>query len=101
VKAHSTIWVRVGARTLLRELSVDDRFLAYLSKVQVLDGVGTVAGKPFEDSSRIFSEDKVYKHRCHAAVDRTGYGQPVGDTMWSLSCFPAEMKTTPSNYVYC
>ncbi|TNF32503.1 MAG: EVE domain-containing protein [Deltaproteobacteria bacterium] len=101
VKAHRTIGVRTGARKLLKELSVGDPFLAYLSRVQQLDGIGTVAGETFVDDTPIFSGGKVYEHRCNVAFTESGFARPVADTLWSLSCFPSEMKTTPSNYIYC
>lgn len=101
VKAHGTIGVRIGARKLLKALSVGDPFLAYLSRVQQLDGIGTVAGEAFVDDTPIFSGDKVYEHRCKVSFGESGFAQPVADTLWSLSCFPKEMKTTPSNYIYC
>jgi len=101
VKAHGTIGVRAGVRKLLDALSVGDRFVAYLSRVQQLDGTGTVAGAPFVDHTPIFAGDKPYEHRCKVSFDTSGHAQPVGDTLWTLSCFPSEMKTTPTNYALC
>ena len=101
VKAHGTIGVRTAARKLLNALSVGDPFLAYLSRVQQLDGLGTVDGEAFVDDTPIFSGGKVYEHRCKVAITESGFARPVGDTLWLLSCFPKEMKTTPSNYIYC
>ena len=101
VRTHETIGVRTGARKILKALSVSDPFLAYLSRVQQLDGIGMVAGEAFVDDTPIFSGGEVYEHRCKVAFAKSGFAQPVADTLWSLSCFPKEMKTTPSNYIYC
>ena len=101
VKAHGTIGVRTGAKKLLKELSIGDHFLAYLSRVQQIDGIGTVAGEAFVDDSPIFSGGKAYEHRCKVTITESGFARPAADTLWSLSCFPGQMKTTPSNYIYC
>lgn len=101
VKAHATIGVRTPARKVLGALTVGDRFIAYISQVQQLDGIGTVAGREFVDDTPIFSGAKGYEHRCRVAFDESGHARPLGDTLWFLSCFPSEMKTTPSNYIYC
>lgn len=101
VRAHGTIGVRTGARQLLRDLSIGDSFVAYLSRVQQLDGIGTVAGDAFEDDTPIFSGAKGYEHRCAVTFAESGFAQPAVDTLWLLSCFPQEMKTTPANYIHC
>lgn len=101
VKAHGTIGVRTGARKLLKDLSVGDPFVAYLSRLQQVDAIGAVAGEPFVDDTPIFSGGKVYEHRCRVTFAESGFARPVVDTLWSLSCFPRQMKTTPSNFIYC
>ena len=101
VKAHGVIGVRPGARRLLDTLSVGDRFVGYVTRVQQLDATGTVAGEPFVDTTPIFSGAKAYEHRCKVTFDTTGHARPAGDTLWTLSCFPREMKTSPTNYVFC
>ena len=101
VKVHGTIGVRTGARRVLRGLAVGDRFAAYLSRVQQFDGLGTVASEAFVDDAPIFSGDTVYEHRCKVSFEDSGFARPVGDTLWFLSVFPQQMKTTPANYIYC
>ena len=101
VQTHGTIGVRITARKLLKNLSKGDPFVAYLSRVQQVDGVGKVVGEAFVDDTPIFSGNKVYEHRCKVTFTESGFAQRVADTLWSLSCFPKEMRTTPSNYIYC
>ena len=101
VQTHGTIGVRITARKLLKNLSKGDPFVAYLSRVQQVDGVGKVVGEAFVDDTPIFSGNKVYEHRCKVSFTESGLARPVADTLWSLSCFPKEMKTTPANYIYC
>lgn len=101
VRAHGTIGVRTGARKVLHALSVGDRFIAYVSQKQQLDGAGTIASTPFVDETPIFATSKAYEHRCKVTFTEAGHERPAGDALWELSVFPEEMRTTPSNYICC
>ena len=101
VRSHGTIGVCSGARKILHEPSAGDSLVAHVSRLQHRDGVGTITGKPFVDDTAILSGDKVYEERRTVDFDETGFPQPVGDTLWSVSCFSSETKTTPTNYVFC
>ena len=91
VKQHQTVGVREGTQKRFSRIQKGDRFVAYVSRAKILDGYGAVSSDPFEDVKMIFSNDRIYPHRCKVAFEKSGCGKPAGDALWSLAQFSGEM----------
>lgn len=101
VKQHGTVGVRHANRRRFAALSEGDRFVTYVSRTKQLDGYGQLTGNPFEDDTMIFAPDQVYRQRCRVDFERTGAERSAGDALWGLSPFQRQMKTTPTNLIFC
>lgn len=101
VREHGKIGVREGARKRLSGMKTGDRFVTYLSRVQLLDGYGEITSEVFEEDTLIFASDKLYPYRCRVAFDKVGAEVPVGDILWFLDAFEGLSTTTPTNIVFC
>ena len=102
VQQHGLIGVHPTFRKRFSEMKVGDKFVAYITKRQVLDAHGELSSDPFLDESAVFGERGLYPHRCKVKFEHKNACKPVGDLLWSLTPFTQiEMKTTPANYLRC
>lgn len=104
VKDRGMVGVLHMHRRRFAELANGDRFFAYLSRRQVLDGHGVVVGEPFEDVEPLFPGRERYPQRCRVAFERTGAAVPAADALWDLDVWKARDKplvTQPWNMLLC
>lgn len=100
VKKHNTVGVHKFHHKRFSLIAPNDRFIIYLSRVQVLDGHGFVSGQPYSSSEPIFGEGVEYPCRCKVNFGSTGMGRPAKDTLWFLEEF-RDQKTHPANVLFC
>lgn len=101
VKQHNTVGVRDSARKYFYHVRKGDLFISYISRVRQLDGYGEIASEVFEDSTRIFSKETAYKHRCRVRFVKEGSACPVGDLLWAIYPLDTKPNTTPANLIFC
>jgi hypothetical protein len=104
VKEHGVIGVRHEHRRRFSDLRAGDPFVAFISKLGLLDGHGRLASDPFEADSEIFGPDVSYPHRCKVSFDLTGAASPVGDLLWGLDQWErsgTQLRTHPANMLFC
>lgn len=101
VKHHGTVGVRDDAARRFAKVRAGDRFVAYVSRLKLLDGYGEVTSDPFEDDRMIFSAEQVYRHRCKVRFDAEGAAVLAGDTLWGLETFSTLQTTSPTNLLFC
>lgn len=81
-----------------------DRFVAYLSRRQVLDGQGTIVGQAYQDLEKLFPGNELCPERCRVAFERAGAGVPAADLLWKLDVWNAREKpltTQPWTMLFC
>ncbi len=104
VKDVGVIGVLHMHRRRFAELADGDRFLAYISKKQVLDGFGTIVGSPYEDLEPLWPGKGLYPQRCRVAFERTGVAMPAKELLWELDVWEQReepLKTQPWNMLFC
>ena len=101
VKAHGVIGVRAGHKPRFAELAPGDKFLGYVTRQQRLDGHGEIVGAPYIDETPLFGTHEPYALRCKVHFAESRLAANIGDALWHLDAFASEMKTTPSNAIFC
>jgi hypothetical protein len=104
VKEAGVIGVLDMHRRRFAELADGDRFLAYISRRQVLDGYGTIVGSPYVDLEPLWPGKRLYPQRCRVAVERTGAAMPAKELLWELDVWAERvepLKTQPWNMLLC
>jgi hypothetical protein len=104
VKDKGVIGVLHMHRRRFSDLADGDRFLAYVSRQQVLDGYGRLDGQPYEDIERLWPGRELYPQRCRVAFDNVGAEVPAKDLLWDLDAWKAREKplaTQPWNMLFC
>lgn len=104
VKERGVIGVLYMHRRRFADLKDGDRFIAYVSRWQVLDGYGVLVGDPFEDTEKVFPGRELYPERCRVAFQRTGASAPGSDLLWGLDVWNARdkpLRTQPWNMLFC
>lgn len=101
VQERGVIGVLYMHRRRFAELAVGDRFVAYISKRQVLDGHGHISSAPYEDPTPVFPGRERYPYRADVVVERAGQGVDARELIWDLSIWPSPLKTQPWNMLFC
>ena len=104
VRERGVIGVLNMHRRRFGDLADGDRFVAYLSRRQVLDGQGTIVGPPYQDVEKLFPGNELYPERCRVAFERAGAGVPAADLLWNLDVWKEREKpltTQPWNMLFC
>ncbi len=104
VRERGVIGVLYMHRRRFADLADGDRFIAYVSRRQVLDGHGTIVGKPFEEITRLFPGQELYPQRCRVAFDRVGAAALAKELLWELDVWKAGGKpltAQPWNLLLC
>jgi hypothetical protein len=102
VKKHETLGVLKSHRARFSTLAPSDRFVSYVSRLQILDGHGVVESSPFESTESIFGDrSERYPHRAKVSFVETGLGRDGSKLLYGLSAFQEGLNTTPANTVLC
>lgn len=104
VKDRGVIGVLHMHRRRFADLADGDRFVAYVSRRQVLDGHGTIVGRPYQDVEKLYPGNELYPERCRVAFEQVGAGVPAAQLLWDLDAWKAREKpltTQPWNMLFC
>lgn len=104
VKDLGVIGVLHMHRRRFAALTEGDRFVAYLSRRQVLAGYGVIASAPFQEVEPIFPGRERYPQRCRVTFQRVCAGVPAGDALWELDAWKereTSLRTQPWNMLFC
>jgi hypothetical protein len=102
VQEHGTLGVLNGHRKRFAEVKPGDAFVAYVSRVQLLDGHGVIDSEAFEAVDPIFgSGSEKYRQRARVTFLDSGLARAGGKLLYGLSEFQGAMKTTPANAIFC
>lgn len=104
VKERGVIGVLHTHRRRFAHLAEGDCFVAYVSRRQVLDGHGTIVGRPFQEVEKLWPGAELYPERCRVAFERVGAAVPGADLLWELDAWNSRGKpltTQPWNMLYC
>jgi hypothetical protein len=88
-------------RRRFAEVSEGDRFVAYISRRRVLDAHGVVAAPPYQGVEPEPPGWIRYTERAPIRFERTGANVDARELLWGLSVCEGDMKTTPSNLLFC
>ncbi len=99
VKAHGLVGVRARHRERFERISPGDSFVAYVSRVQHLDAIGRITGRPFRDDSDVPTGWGPYEQRAPVFIERDGLAVPGKEPLWGLSMFADGVRTEPSNFI--
>ena len=104
VRQRGVIGVLHMHRRRFAEVADGDRFIAYISRQQILDGYGTIVGQPYEDAEPLWPGRELYPQRCRVAFEGVGAAVPGKDLLWELDVWKARDKpltTQPWNMLFC
>lgn len=104
VKERHVIGVLHMHRRRFAALQHGDRFLAYISRQQLLDGHGTIVGQPYEDVERLWPGRELYPQRCRVTFSQSGAALPAKDLLWELDAWKLRtepLNTQPWNMLFC
>ena len=98
---HGLIGVHCQHRRRFADVRPGDKFIAYLSRVRLLDGHGEVTSEPFQEVSDTPKGWQSYTERCRVRFDQKSAGIDATDLLWGLSAFATGLNTSPANMIFC
>lgn len=82
-------------------VAAGDRFVVYVSRKRLLDAHGIVVEPPFEELSEEPPGWLRYTQRAVIRFEETGLGIDARELLWGLSVCNEELKTEPTNLLFC
>ena len=93
--------VRHSHRRRFAAVSAGDRFVAYISRQQLLDAHGVVVSDAFEEVSEVPAGWSRYTQRARVRFEQTGVGIDARELLWGLTVWGDTLKTQPTNMLFC
>ena len=101
VKSLEKIGVRNSARKrFFSAISEGDRFIAYISREMVFDGIGTIVSDAFGEETFDFSEERLFPWRRRVSFEKTGTKTSTAGLFKNIPPFN-RVNTVPGNYLTC
>jgi hypothetical protein len=102
VKQHGLIGVTSNHAKRILDIREGDRFVAYVSRKQLIDGYGVFTSTAFADTTPVFGVSEIYPYRARVRFERSGAEKDARVLLWGLAEFAnGEPKTSPANMLLC
>jgi hypothetical protein len=102
VKEHGLIGVNSNQYKRIEAIASGDKFVAYVSRLGLLDGRGTFTSSAFLDVTPVFGKTEIYPYRARVHFELTGAKKEGREMLWGISEFAnGGLKTSPANMLFC